>query len=89
LAPWPAIFRKKAEMRGFGMSAKVRAWLWGSVPEDILKRYAEQFTSSAYYFMWPFKNSVDKELAVWANPNVSCLNDSNPAFKDVYDIIKS
>jgi hypothetical protein len=76
-------------MRGFGMSAKVRAWLWGSVPEDILKRYAEQFTSSAYYFMWPFKNSVDKELAVWANPNVSCLNDSNPAFKDVYDIIKS
>lgn len=90
LAPSPAPFRKWAEMRGFGMSVKGRAWLWGSVSEDQINGYAEQFTTSAYYFMWPFEKCIKKQLIEWADPhNLNCLNDSNPAYKDVYDIIKS
>lgn len=90
LAPWPAPFRKKTEMRGFGMSIKARSWLGWEITEDRMNHYVEQFTSSAYYFMWPFSKLVRKELTEWADPNnLECLNDSNPAYKDTYDIIKA
>lgn len=90
LAPWPAPHRKWAEMRGFGMSVKARAWLGWTISEDRMNRYVEQFTTSAYYFMWPFAKCVRKELTEWADPNnLECLNYSSPAYKDVYDIIKA
>lgn len=90
LAPIPAPFRKTAEMRGFGMSLKARSWLGWTLTEDRMNHYVEQFTTSAYYFMWPFSKCVKEELTEWADPNnLECLNDPNPAYKDTYDIIKT
>ena len=90
LTPSPAPFRKVAEMRGYGMSLKASSWLQGPISEEQINRYADQFTTSAYFFMWPFEKNVKKELNEWADPyNLKCLNDSNPAYKDVYDIIKA
>jgi hypothetical protein len=89
LAPMPSPGRKKAEMRGYGMSSKARVWLHGSVHPSQTEWYIEQFIGPSYYYMWPFKKSVQKELKGWADPfDVGCLNDSNPAYKEVYDLIK-
>jgi hypothetical protein len=89
LTPSPAPFRKKYEMRGFGMGLKLYSWLWGSVSEGQINKCVDHFTTSEYYYMWPFENCVKKELTRWADPNdLSCLKDSNPAYKDVYHIIK-
>jgi len=85
LSPLPAPFRKKAELRGYGMSLKVRNWLGWNINEDL---YVDKFTSSAYYYMWPFK-SIKKELKEWSSQDLNCLNDPNPAYRDVYEIIKS
>ena len=90
LVPFPAPFRKEAEMRGYGMSVKLRSWLNGSVSEHQINSYVSNFSSSAYYFMWPFEKNVKNELITWSNPNdLLCLSDSNPAYKDVYNIIKA
>lgn len=89
LAPIPAPIRKWAEMRGYGMTVKLRAWFWGPLSEEDIDHYSKQFTTSAYYFMWPFEKNVKKELRNWANPDdLECFN-INPAYEDVYNIIKA
>jgi len=90
LAPWPAPYRKRAEIRGYGMSMKARLWLGWDINEGTMNHYVKQFTSTAYYFMWPFSKCVREEFVKWADPNnLECLNDPNPAYKDVYDIMKT
>ena len=64
LAPWPAYWRKKYEVRGYIMSlVAMQAW-HGDLSDEkwektihIMNTY---FTGPAYYFMWPF--GVKKEL---------------------------
>ena len=87
LAPLPAPWRKKWEMRGYGMSVKVLNWWFNLNSPMGTDWYVEQFTGPSYYFMWPFQNSVKKEFAKWADPkDNSCLEE--PVYKVVYDIIK-
>jgi len=90
LAPIPSPGRKSAEMRGYGMSIKVNTWLHGGVNQSYIDWCANQFTGSAYFYMWPFESNVKKELAEWADVhNVSCLSDKNQAYKEVFDITKA
>lgn len=53
LTPIPAPFRMIAEMRAYRRSVEL-----GRDPEEI----AEKFINSTYYFMWPFKKHVIKQL---------------------------
>jgi hypothetical protein len=87
LAPIPSPGRKKAEMRGYGMSIKVRMWLQGSNSQYLEDWYVDQFTGQLYYYMWPFPKSVRKELKTWEDPH-GRLNDLNPAYREVYNLIK-
>jgi hypothetical protein len=62
LAPIPAYWRMKLELRGYTMSMAINGWRHGSVRDYQIAFIAEQFTSSAYYFMWPFEDAITKKL---------------------------
>ena len=59
LAPIPAPGRYWAELRGYGMSIHWAVWVGDRVR---IERKVAQFTGPPYYFMWPFKKSVEKKL---------------------------
>jgi len=56
LAPMPAPWRKKWELEGYTQTMLARYEETGDVTEDLIEFVARQFTSSAYYYMWPFKS---------------------------------
>ena len=85
-APIPSPGRAESEFRGYGMSCKVRIWKGEIIDANLLKQYADTFTTSAYYFMWPFRKNVDKRLREYINTD-ACLRDRNPAYADVYRVI--
>ena len=62
LAPIPAYWRMKLELRGYTMSMAVNAWRYCKVRDYQIADIAKQFTSSAYYFMWPFKKHIEGNL---------------------------
>jgi len=74
LAPIPAYFRMIIERRGYLMSLCVIGWTFGEeYARTQIPWVVKSFTSSSYYFMWPFKKSLtrwfEKTLPpVWRNP---------------------
>jgi len=65
-APLPAPYRTRLEMRGYAMSIAVNYWRHGSVDiETYMPWLLGTFTGPVYYFMWPFKRSVRKQLLAW------------------------
>jgi len=87
LAPIPSIPRKNIEMRGYGMSLKVEQWSNCPVSyvDWCMEKYADNFVNSNYYYMYPFRESVKKELKGWLTD--SCLQDKNVAYSEVYSIL--
>lgn len=70
LLPLPAFWRKKYELRAYKMTlASYHAYRNGNVDDkewDLHVNFINaQFTTSAYYFMWPF--GVKKELYDFVN----------------------
>ena len=56
LAPLPAPFRTYWELRGYAITDAVLHKTRGTfTSSDFL---AKQFTTGAYYFMWPFRNDI-------------------------------
>ena len=55
-APLPAYWRMKFEFDAYSVSMAVRHWCRGDVGLDYIERLVDNFTSGAYYFMWPFRN---------------------------------
>ena len=86
LIPLPAPGRTKIELRGYGMNIKVRQWLGFEVNDKHIKRYAKHFTGSGYYYMWPFK-SIYSAIRSWQLGKEHCVDDLNPAYRDVAEII--
>ncbi len=86
IAPIPSPGRAETELRGYGMNCKTRQWLGDTVSENTLNNYVDAFTTSAYYFMWPFKKRVEKRLKEYIDSN-DCLSDPNPAYIQVYHIL--
>ena len=62
LAPLPSITRAHWELRGYSCEMAYVLWTRGYVPSHMLRRIKKEFTSSAYYFMWPFSRSMDRKL---------------------------
>lgn len=62
LAPLPAYWRMKAEMRGYAMNLAINYWRYGAIREDTKKWLVETFTGKWYYFMWPFAKDVRKRI---------------------------
>ena len=65
LFPFPAPGRKYYEMRGYAATMAVQMWHENRVLAPPPKHVVQQFTSSSYYWMWPFKKKVTKELSIW------------------------
>lgn len=63
IAPIPSPGRCWAEMRGYSMTMACYYWHTGK-PYNV-DFIVKQFTTGAYYWMWPFENSVRKRLAEW------------------------
>ena len=60
ILPWPALWRAKFELRGYTISMAVRWWLLKKEPNfDLI---VNQFTTSAYYYMYPFPDYVKIRL---------------------------
>lgn len=69
IAPIPSYWRKAVEMRGYAMTLAVTEWRYGQEGEKVQEKPPEgmhtYFTGPDYYFMWPFKKSVEDELQMW------------------------
>lgn len=90
LAPIPAPFRKKSEVRGYGMTLRVSMWRYGSISNYMFQKIVDNFTGPNYYFMWPFKKQVEKELKMYVqkeDPEFMC-HERNPAYKMVFNILR-
>jgi hypothetical protein len=88
ILPIPAIWRNKYERRGYAMSLAVTYWKTGKFSLERCRQITEQFTGPAYYFMWPFKKSMEKwtdsvELQLMRN---TILNEK--IYRDVHNTIK-
>lgn len=60
LAPLPAPFRAFWELRGYMMTDAVYHLAFGSFADT--NWLAEQFTTSSYYFMWPFRKGIERQI---------------------------
>lgn len=88
ILPIPAIWRNKYERRGYAMSLAVAYWKTGQISPKHMHHITEQFTGPTYYFMWPFKKSVEKwidsvELRLMRN---TILDEK--IYRDIHDIVK-
>ena len=90
LAPIPSPGRKKAEVRGYGMSFLVRMWRYGNVSNWKYERSVDAFTGPNYYWMWPFEKQVRKELDQFKQKEIPPFleNDPNPAWKVVRKVLE-
>lgn len=88
LAPMPAPWRKRAEMRGYGMTMAVHYWRHGTgIPQGLRAFVTQQFSGPLYYFMWwPF--SVEGEVGRWVKMILcSELQDQGPVFGRVQKLL--
>ena len=60
LLPVPSPGRAWLEFRGYKMSMAVWYWTTGITPD--INFVVKQFTNSSYYWMWPFKRSLERKL---------------------------
>lgn len=89
LAPIPAYWRMKDELRGYTMSLAYAFWEEGQWDPYEDANFVSNFTGSGYYFMWPFEKDMEKRksAAKVAIEHGNLLTD--PAFKLVYDWISA
>lgn len=59
LIPFPAPFRAYTEFKAYEMSMAMYYWVHGTVPASRV----ENFITSNYYFMWPFKSFMDAQFS--------------------------
>lgn len=87
LAPIPSPGRTQAELRGYGMSIKISQWEKYFTPV-FFNFCVEAFTGSGYWYMCRNKDYITQELKKYVDTD-DCLNDENPAYRDVYNFIKA
>jgi len=90
LAPIPSVPRKDREMRGYGMSLKVEQWR-GISPEGLdwwVSHSANNFVNSNYWYMYPYRDAVERELKGWLADDY-CLGDNNVAYFEVHRLIRA
>lgn len=79
LAPIPAYWRYKAELNGYRVSLVLNKY-YGRPSDNTRAWITEQITGPSYYFCWPFKSAVLKELQ-----DESFLTE--PRYKEITDFL--
>ncbi len=62
VAPWPAAFRRDAELRGYSMNMVCNVWRHGSVKRSTIDWIVDHFIRPDYFFMWPFRKDMTKRV---------------------------
>ncbi len=62
LAPIPAYWRMRAELRGYSMNVLINVLFYGSLPESTKTWVINIFTGPMYYFMWPMRKTIVRAL---------------------------
>lgn len=65
LFPLPSPGRRWVEMRGYAATIAVMYWDGRFNDLDDLDWIIKKFTGPDYYWMWPFKSHIKKELEEW------------------------
>jgi hypothetical protein len=65
LAPWPAYWRTRWELRGYGMNVAVVQWLYGTFSTKYREGIIKQFTGPAYFCMSWSGSEVGEALDVF------------------------
>lgn len=60
LAPLPAYWRYRWEMRGYTMNMRMEFLKYGRVSDAHMSRIVETFTGWKYYKMWPFSRAMER-----------------------------
>lgn len=63
LIPWPAFFRRRAELRGYAMNMAQAHWRYGDIIQGQKEWIAKHFTGPDYFYMWPFRQQVMLSLS--------------------------
>jgi hypothetical protein len=58
--PWPSFFRTFWELRGYAVTDAVQYELTGRFTKK--EWMSKQFTSSSYFFMWPFSKLIGRKI---------------------------
>ncbi len=60
--PWPAPFRRDAELRGYAMNMVINVWRHGSIRRSTIEWIVDHFTGPDYFFMWPFRKGMTERV---------------------------
>jgi hypothetical protein len=85
LAPWPAPWRMKWELRGYSMSKVMRLWMVGVFSPGSRRRMVQQFVGPGYYFMSWSRSHIETKLD---EADAETLQAQEP-YKTAYDFLCS
>jgi len=92
VAPIPAYWRMKYEMRAYGMTMAIKYWMNCEGTENKMKPpsyIVKQFLGQWYYWMFPFRGYVEKELAWWLDQiERDTLRNHLPFVDDIHQMVK-
>lgn len=86
LLPLPSPGRRDIEFRGYAMMMALRYWTGGEFTNADYDFYASKFTSSSYYFMWPFHDDIMNRLKMKAIDIRTGDVLKDPLYRKVHDI---
>ena len=93
LSPVPAYFRMKFELKAYTFSIYALYQLnkknnYNIKFEQQIQFFTDQFTSSAYYYMWPFGNSIKNHLnAAYSRFQIGDRPFYEPEYYDMIDYL--
>jgi hypothetical protein len=64
-------WRARWEFQAFRISVAVQYWTNAIVDDSYLEKLADHFTTSDYFWMWPFRKRVLKKLRAFRDEVVS------------------
>lgn len=87
-APFPSYFKAYEERIAYRMTLAVEIWRFGSTTDASREYLAQHFTSSEYYFMWPFKKMVKRWLDKEEQDILNGKYQNVAPYSTLYDLIK-
>lgn len=88
ILPFPAYFRTIIELRGYGMNILIEKWENNAISQEYIEDMIKIFSSSNYYFMWPFENYIRKKLIKYAKEEINLNKKKNMPYRVVKQIIQ-
>jgi hypothetical protein len=86
-------WRAQWEFQMYGMSIAVRYWTGKPINVEYMEKHAKEFTTSAYFWMYPYKNKTKEKLKQLVKDAAVGYIFNKPYYgkyyKDIYKTLKS